>query len=236
MRTCRKMSFFDFSLFSRFRSQMSEYILGVLRSHYGDFFPFKGLSKKIMMISFHLKGFWRNKKKIKNEVFDDRGLKEKYRFWTFHSFADFTAKWENYYISGVLRSYYDDFLPIKGVLKKIKKNWSFRWPWTCKKNVVFGLFTLLLILQPNEWIITFEVSWGHIMMISCHLEGFWKNEKKNEVSENYYISGVLRSYYDDFLPIKGVFEKKKKNEVFDHRGPAEKCRFWTFHSFTDFAA
>ena len=33
-----------------------------------------------------------------------------------------------------------------------------------------------------------------------------------------------------------VFQKIKKIEVFDDRGPAEKCRFWTYHSFADFAA
>ena len=53
---------------------------------------------------------------------------------------------------------------------------------------------------------------------------------------NYYILGVLRSYYDDFVPFKGFLKKIKKIEVFDVRGPAEKSRFKTFHSFADFAA
>ena len=47
----------------------------------------------------------------KNEVFNDRGTEEKCRFGTFHNFADFAAKWVNYYILGVLMSYYNDFLP-----------------------------------------------------------------------------------------------------------------------------
>ena len=42
-----------------------------------------------MRISCHLKGFSKNKK---IEVFDDRGPVEKYRSWTYHSFADFAAK------------------------------------------------------------------------------------------------------------------------------------------------
>ena len=42
-----------------------------------------------------------------------------------------------------------------------------------QKNV-FGLFTILQILQPNEWIITFYVSWCHIMIIAWHKKGFWK--------------------------------------------------------------
>ena len=32
-------------------------------------------------------------------------------FGHFHTFADFAAKWVNYYIWGVLMSYYDDFQP-----------------------------------------------------------------------------------------------------------------------------
>ena len=49
---------------------------------------------------------------------------------------------------------------------------------------------------------------------------------------NYYILGVLMSYYKDFLPFKGL-SKILKIEVFDDHGPVEKCRFWTFHSFAD---
>ena len=62
------------------------------------------------MINFcHKKSFWKTKKKF--EVFNDRGPEEKCRFGTFHNFADFAAKWVNYYILGVLVSYYDHFLP-----------------------------------------------------------------------------------------------------------------------------
>ena len=53
---------------------------------------------------------------------------------------------------------------------------------------------------------------------------------------NYYIFGVLMSYYDDFQPFKRAFEKLKKIEVFDDRGPGEKCYFWTFQKFAGFAA
>ena len=48
-------------------------------------------------------------KKLK--FFDDRWPAEKYDFWTFRTFADFAAIWVNYYMLGVLMSYYDDFLP-----------------------------------------------------------------------------------------------------------------------------
>ena len=134
-----KCRFWTFHTFADFAAKwVNYYILGVLMSYYDDFLPFKGLFK--------------NSKKI--EVFDDRGPAEKCRFWTFHTFADIAAKWVNYYIIGVLMSYYDDFLPFKGLFKN-SKNLKFSMTADLQKNVVFGLFTLLQILQPNEWIITF---------------------------------------------------------------------------------
>ena len=95
-RTCRKMSFLDFSLFCWFCSQMSELL------------HFRCPDVILWWFPAILRAFEKFKK---IEVFDDRGPAEKYRFWTFHSFADFAAKWVNYYILGVLMSYYDDFLP-----------------------------------------------------------------------------------------------------------------------------
>ena len=70
-------------------------------SYYDDFMPFKGLLRNLK----------------KNEVFDDHGPAEKCSVWTFHTLADFAAKWVNYYILSVLLSYYDDFLPFKGLLE-----------------------------------------------------------------------------------------------------------------------
>ena len=51
-----------------------------------------------------------------------------------------------------------------------------------QKNVVFGLFTLLLFLQPNEWIITFKV-YSLIWL---------QNQQKSEKSKN-----------DIFLQVRG---------------------------------
>ena len=48
-----------------------------------------------------------------------------------------------------------------------------------QKSDVFGYFTLLQILQLNDCIVTFYVSWCHILMISCHFKGFWKKKLKN---------------------------------------------------------
>ena len=175
----------------------------------------------IMMISATLRAF----EKIKNiEVFDDCGHAEKCRFWTFHTFADFQAKWENYYIFWcrimMVSCHFKGF-------SKNQKNWNFSVTADLQKNVIFGLFTCLQILQPNDWIVTFLVSWCHIMMISCHFKGFWEIQKievfddhvaaercgywtfqnfADFVAEwvNCYILGHIMlhliSYYDDFLP------------------------------------
>ena len=88
----------------------------------------------------------------KIEVFADRGPAEICRFWTFHTFADFAAKWVNSYILGVLMSYYDDFLPFLGLLKKLKNLEFYDDRGHAEKCDFFLFFTCL---QPNEWIITF---------------------------------------------------------------------------------
>ena len=195
-RTWRKMWFLDILHFCRFCSQMSE----LLHLRCPD------------VILWWFPAILRAFEKFKKiEVFDDRGPGEKCRFWTFHTFADFAAKWVNYYILG------------------------------------------------NEWIITFEVSWCHIMMISCHFKGFWKFQKNwsfrwprtwrkmwfldilhfcrfcSQMSELLHLRcpDVILWWFPAILR---AFEKFKKIEVFDDRGPGEKCRFWTFHTFADFAA
>ena len=138
-RTWRKMWFLDISHFCRFCSQMSE----LLHLRCPD------------VILWWFPAILRAFEKFKKiEVFDDRGPGEKCDFWTFHMYADFAAKWVNYYILGVLMSYYDDFQPFKGLLRNSKKL-KFSMTADLEKNVIFGLFTCMQILQPNEWIITF---------------------------------------------------------------------------------
>ena len=91
-----KCDFWTFSHFCRFCSQMSE----LLHLRCPD------------VILWWFPAILRAFEKFKKiEVFDDRGPGEKCDFWTFHTFADFAAKWVNYYIWGVLMSYYDDFQP-----------------------------------------------------------------------------------------------------------------------------
>ena len=106
----------------------------------------------IMMILFNLKGFWKNRKKT--EIFHDRGPVEKCHFLHIHIFADFAAKWVNFYFLGILMSYYDDFLQFKRLSKKSKKL-KFSMTADLGKNEIFCIFTILQILQPNEWIFIF---------------------------------------------------------------------------------
>ena len=70
-----------------------------------------------------------------------------------------------------------------------------------QENVIFRLFTCLQILQPNEWMITFKVSWCH-MKISCHFMGVWDIKKmkfsmtadlqKNVAFDHYTLFQILQ--------------------------------------------
>ena len=136
--TCRQMSLGDISQFCRFCSQMIELLHftcpGVILWW---FLAMKRAFEKIKKLKFSMTADLQ-----KNVVLD------------FSQFYRFAAKWVNYYILGVLVSYYDDFQPFKGLLRNSKKL-KFSMTADLEKNVIFGLFTCMQILQPNEWIITF---------------------------------------------------------------------------------
>ena len=51
----------------------------------------------------------------KIEVFDDRGSVEKWNIFHIHNFADFAANRVNIYILGILMSYYDGSIQLKGL-------------------------------------------------------------------------------------------------------------------------
>ena len=68
-------------------------------------------------------------------------------------------------------SYYDDFLQFKRLSKKSKK---FSMTADLGKNEIVCIFT---ILQPNERIFIFQVSWCHLMMVLINLKVFRKNPK-----------------------------------------------------------
>ena len=86
-------------------------------------------------------------------------------------------------------------------LIKSKKNWSFRWPRTCRKMWFLNFSHVSSQMTKSLHFMCPDVI---LWWIFCHFKGFW--------------------------------EIQKKNEVFDDYGPAEKCRFWSFHTFCRFCS
>ena len=138
-RTCRKMSFFAYSHFCRFCSQMSEY----LQFRYPDviLWWFSSIEKAFGEIQ-------------KIEIFHDCGPVKKCHFLHINIFADFAAKWVNIYILGILMSYYDGSLQFERFPEKSKKL-KFFMTADLAKNFICCILILLQILQPNELIFTF---------------------------------------------------------------------------------
>ena len=110
------------------------------------------------------------------EDFHDRGPAKKCRFWAFHIFAYFSPKWTNIHISSVLWSIGDSFHHFKSFFRKSKKL-KFFMTADLWKNVIFGHFTVLHISHSNGQILTFQVSWGQLVVIFIILKGFPENEK-----------------------------------------------------------
>ena len=108
-------------------------------SYYDGSLQFKRLSEKSKKLKFFMTADL-----LKNVIF----------FLHIHMFADFAAKWVNFYFLGILMSYYDDFLQFKRLSKKSKKL-KFSMTADLGKNEIFCIFTILQILQPNEWIFIF---------------------------------------------------------------------------------
>ena len=123
-----------------------------------------------------------------------------------------------------------------------------------QKNVIFGLFTCLQILQPSEFL--------HFRCADVILRWFpaiLRNSKKNRSFRWWRTSRKMFlyiSYFSRFCSqmcellhwrcanvmlwwfpaILRAFEKIIKIEVLNDRRPAEKCVFFNFHMFADFAA
>ena len=140
-------------------------------------------------------------------------MKKKCHFGAFHIFAYFSSKWAKIYISSVLWSTGGDFHHFKRLSKKLKKKWSFIWPFQKvennevfhdrrpAKNCHFWEFHIFAIFYPNEQILIFQVSCGKVVVVSILLK---------------------------------ALKKVEKVEVFHDRWPAKKCHFWAFHIFAYF--
>ena len=149
------------------------------------------------------------------------------------------------------------FIILKDFLES-RKNWSFSWPRTCEKNVIFGHFTNLHISHPNEQIFTFQVSWGQLMVVFISLKGFLESRKNWRFSwprtcEKVSFLGISQtciffiqmSKYLHFM-CTGVnwwcfssfwktFWRVEKIESFHDPGPARKMSFWAFHKLAYFS-
>ena len=70
-------------------------------------------------------------------------------FPLFHTCAQISSKWVNFYILVVLMSNYDDFLHFRKLFEKSKKLKIFPTP---ALGTLFPYFTLVPRFHPNEWI------------------------------------------------------------------------------------
>ena len=107
------------------------YILVVLMSNYNDCLHFRKLFEK--------------SKKL--EDFPHPGPGDP--FHSFHTCAQISSKWVNFYILVVLMSNYDDFLHFCKLFEKSKK---LKISPTPALGTLFAHFTLVPRFHPNEWI------------------------------------------------------------------------------------
>ena len=153
-------------------------------------------------------------------------------FRLFHTCAQISSKWVNFYILVVLMSNYDDFLHFRKLFEN-RKNWRFSppRPW--------GPFSLISHLCPDF------IQMSEFLYLSCPDVKLWwfssfsqtfrKVEKIEDFPHpgpgdpfrlfhtcaqisskwvNFYILVVLMSNYDDFLHFRKLFEKSKKLKIF----------------------
>ena len=138
----------------------------------GQILTFQVSWGQLVVIFIILKGFPENEKFWRFSC----GPAKKCRFWAFHIFAYFSPKWTNIHISSVLWSIGDSFHHFKSFFRKSKKL-KFFMTADLWKNVIFGHFTVLHISHSNGQILTFQVSWGQLVVIFIILKGFPENEK-----------------------------------------------------------
>ena len=125
------------------------------------------------------------------------------------------------------------------------------------KKRIFPTFPIMHISHQNEWIITFEWSCGHLVMIFIILEGFPEGQKNWVFDDcrpvekanfsyfpnyayfsskwvNFYIWVALLSSGDDFHHFRRLSRKSKILGVFDDGGPVQMANFCSFSQFCIF--
>ena len=205
------------------------YILVVLMSNYDDFLHFRKL--------------FENSKKLGD--FPHPGPGDP--FHSFHTCAQISSKWVNFYILVVLMSNYDDFLHFRKLFEKAKKIGRFPPP---RPWGPFSLVSHLCLdfIQMSEFL---YLSCPDVKLwwFSSFSQTFWKMEKIEDFPHagpgdpfrlfhtcaqisskwvNFYILVVLMSNYDDFLHFRKLFEKVKKLKISPTPGPGDPFR--SFHA------
>ena len=112
----------------------------------------------------------------KIKVFNDRRPVEKASLCCFPNFAYFSSKWVNFYIWVVLWSSGDNFHHFRRLSRKWKQL-KFLMTADLSKWPIFATLQFLHISYPNEWILTFELSCGNLVMMFIILEGFPESRK-----------------------------------------------------------
>ena len=107
-------------------------------------------------------------------------------FPLFHTCAQISSKWVNFYILVVLMSNYDDFLHFRKLFEKSKKLKIFPTP-ALGTLWIFPYFTLVPRFYPNEWIL---VKWWWFSSFS---QTFEKSKKLKIFSTP--ALGILFSYF-----------------------------------------
>ena len=150
------------------------------------------------------------------------------------------------------------FIIFKG-FPESQKNWSFQWPKTCRKSKYFATFQILHLSNPNEWIFTFELSCGHLVMTIIILEGFPESRKNwslqwpgpfeiayfcyfptfayfSSKRVNFYRLAVLWSYGDDFHHFRRLSRKSKKLKFSTTLALLKNGQFCYLHNFAYFSS
>ena len=156
-------------------------------------------------------------------------------FRSFHTCAQISSKWVNFYILVVLMSNYDDFLHFRKLFEKSKKLKIFPTP---ALGTLFAHFTIAHRFHPNEWIFIFQLSWCQIMMIFFIFGNFSKNQKNWRFSPPWGLFSLISHLCTDFIQMSEflyfscsdvklwwfssfseTFRKIEKTEDFPHPGP-----------------
>ena len=150
----------------------------------------------------------------------------------------------------------DAFLDFQRLSRKSKKL-KISMTADLRKIAIFANFSVLHILPPNEWIFTFQLSWCQVGMLSLSFQRLSRKSKKWRfrwprtcekiaIFANFSVLHILPPnewiftfqlswcQVGCFPWFSKAFQKIKKIEDFDDRGPAKKLQFLLISVFCIF--